>query len=233
MSLAHAPQSLRSQTVRYGFDHRNRSIIALARTLWLTGDEQRAKVLARQAVEEAATLNHPVTLCIALIWSLSIHSWMMDFAAAEETLATFADCAEANALGPYIAAASGFAGEFAILRGKAGGDALGAIERCLVRLRTARYDLLTTPFSIALAQGMMLDTRFTEAGNVIDATIRRCEANGEQCLMPELLRIKSRIAMALLDNATATSFLDRAMSLAQRQGAVAWKLRAADDLAAF
>ena len=231
MSLAHAPQSLRSQTVRYGFDHRNRSIIALARTLWLTGDERRAKALARQAVEDAATLNHPVTLCIALIWSLSIHSWMRDFAAAEETLATFADCAEANALGPYIAAASGFAGEFAILRGEAGGGALAAIEQCLVRLRTARYDLLTTPFSIALAQGMMLDTRFTEAGNVIDATIRRCEANGEQCLMPELLRIKARIAIALLNGTIATPLLDRAMTLARQQGAVAWELRAAGDLA--
>lgn len=231
MSLAHAPQSLRSQTVRYGFDHRNRPIIALARTLWLTGHAQRAKALARQAVEEAATLNHPVTLCIALIWSLSIHNWMSDFAAAEATLAAFADCAEANALDPYIAAASGFAGEFAILRGEAGGDALAAIEQCLVRLRAARYDLLTTPFSIALAQGLMLDTRFKEASNVIDATIRRCEANGEQCLMPELLRIKAKIAIGLLDSATAKSSLDNAITLARRQGADAWEWRAAADLA--
>lgn len=229
LSLQKSPPSARSRTIHYGFDHRNRSGIALARTLWLSGDSAQAGRLARQSVREAAGLDHPVTHCIALIWSLSVFLWMEDLAAAEDDLAAFTECAEVNALGPYIAAASGFRGELAIQRGRTG-EALGAVEESLARLRAARYELLTTPFSIALARGLMLDARTDEARDLVDAILARCEANGERFAMPELLRLKAAI-LADDDRDAGLALLREALALAREQGAMAWALKIAIDLA--
>jgi len=229
LSLARSPRSVRSRTIHYGFDHRNRSGIALARALWLGGHADRADEIAGQTVDLAARLNHPVTHCIALIWSLAIHTWMENLDAADATLAAFTDCAEVNALGPYIAAAAGMKGEISILRGRTE-DALGAVVESLARLRAARYELLTTPFSIALARGLLLEGREREASELIDGTIARCEASGERFAMPELLRIKAGVLSRNDENAAA-ALLERSIDLAQEQGALAWRMRAAIDLA--
>ncbi|WP_380871615.1 transcriptional regulator [Sphingomonas sp. DBB INV C78] len=231
-SLQKSPPSTRSRTVHYGFDHRNRSGIALARTLWLTGRAAQAGRLARQIVREAAALDHPVTHCIALIWALAVHMWMEDFEAAGDALSAFAECAEANALGPYIAAASGFRGELAILQGRTG-DALAAVEESLTRLRAARYELLTTSFSIALARGLAADERPDEALHLVDATLASCEANGERFAVPELLRLKAEIARhSSAQVEPGTTLLEQALILSRDQGARAWELKVVNDLAA-
>lgn len=231
-SLLMSPPSARGRTIHYGFDHRNRSGIALARTLWLSGDTEQAGRVARQFVDEAARLDHPLTHCIALIWSLSVFLWMEDFAAAEADLAVFTECAEVNALGPYIAAAAGFRGELDILRGRTG-DALGAVEESLSRLRAARYELLTTPFSITLARGLAAESRTREALALIDVTLARCEASGERFAVPELLRLKARIVRSAgAEKDTSIALLEEALALSREQGARAWERRAAADLAA-
>src|SRR5207302_66263 len=71
------PGTERISTV-YGFDHRNRAGISLARELWLQGQPSRARQLARQTVAEAAQMDHPITLCISLIWAVSIDLWSVD-----------------------------------------------------------------------------------------------------------------------------------------------------------
>ncbi|MCB4859657.1 winged helix-turn-helix domain-containing protein [Sphingobium sp. PNB] len=230
LSLQNSPPSDRARTVRYGFDHRNRSAIALARTLWLSGHAERAGQVARDAVREAAQLEHPVTLCIALIWALSVYTWMGDLDAAEEALDAFKTCAEVNALGPYVAAAGGFRGELAILRGDPS-TALGALEESLSRLRAARYELLTTTFSLSLTRGLMLGDRFREAHDLVDATIARCEANGERFTSPDLLRAKAEIQRREGNVEASEGTLEDALLLAREQGAKAWELRAAVDLA--
>jgi predicted ATPase/DNA-binding winged helix-turn-helix (wHTH) protein len=230
LSLEKSPPSARGRTIHYGFDHRNRSGIALARTLWLSGETERAAQLARQTVREAAGLDHALTQCIALIWALSVHLWGEDFAAAEADLATFASCAETNALGPYVAAAAGFRGELEIHRGRAG-DALGAVEESLARLRAAQYELLTTSFSLALVRGLILEDRIEEAGALVDSTIQRCHAWDEHLAMAELLRAKAQIALHGCDVAGAEALLEEALALSRAQGAEAWALRASADLA--
>ncbi|WP_429598387.1 ATP-binding protein [Sphingomonas zeicaulis] len=230
LSLRKSPPSARGQTIHYGFDHRNRSGIALARTLWLTGDAEQARRLAQQFVREAAHLDHSITHCIALIWSFSVFLWMDDFVRAEADLAAFTKCAEVNALGPYIAAAAGLRGELNIQRGCTG-DALGAIEESLSRLRAARYELLTTPFSIALVRGLAAEARTGEALALVDATLKRCNANGERFAMPELLRLKAAIMNSAGAQAARVALLEEALALSRQQGALAWELRVSADLA--
>jgi predicted ATPase len=156
---------------------------------------------------------------------------MEDFAAAEEDLATFTQCAEVNALGPYIIAAAGLRGELEIQRGRTG-DALGAVEESLSRLRAARYELLTTPFSIALIKGLILDSRLDEARDLVATTLANCDANGERFAAPELLRLKAKV-VRLSEGAPDASIalLEDALTLSRAQGARAWELKVAIDLA--
>lgn len=230
LALEKSPPSQRSRTIRYGFDHRNRSAIALARALWLTGHPARAGAVARQTVREAAQLDHPVSHCIALIWSFDVHLWMGELDSAQDDLAAFTECAEVNALGPYIAAAGGFRGELAIRRDRHG-EALEAIEESLSRLRAIRYELPITPFSLALARGLMQDGRYHEARELIEATIARCNGNGERFAMPELLRVQAEIVCrADGDIDAGEALLQEALDLARRQGSRAWELRIAADI---
>jgi hypothetical protein len=224
--------SERGRTIYYGFDHRNRSGIALARTLWLQGYADRSRRVAAETLREVARLEHPVTHCIALIWTLSIHLWTGDLDQAEAGLEAFAKLATVNAFGPYIAASGGFRGELAVARGR-GGEALGWIEESLARLHAARYELLTTSFAIALSQGLVLDGRSGEALDLLNATIDQCERNGERLFMSELLRTKaSALGAAEGPHALeAEALLLDAAAWARRQGARAWELRAAIDLA--
>ncbi|RYF30552.1 MAG: tetratricopeptide repeat protein [Comamonadaceae bacterium] len=223
LSLAKSLASHRSRTIRYGFDHKNRSGIALARTLWLSGDTEGAKAVAQQSVREASQLDHPVTRCIALIWALDVYLWAGEFAAAEEALAAFAECAEANAFSPYIAAADGYRGAIAIEHDRPTDAALDLVSQSLTRLHATRYELLTTLFSIMLVRGLILRDRFVEARTLVEATIARGEANGEAFAFPELLRLKAKLLHdAEGDAPGSVQVLEKAAWLAKTQGALAW-----------
>ncbi len=229
-ALENSAPSQRNRTIAYGFDHRNRSAIALARVLWLTGEPEAAQRLAEQTVTEAAALNHPVTHCIALIWSLSVHLWMGDIARAETALATFRECAHTDAFGPYISAAEGFSGELAIEHGRYA-VAVTALDNSLSQLHAARYELLTTPFSIALARGLAASGRVAEARRLVENMIARCTETGERIALPELLRVKASIAGAGGATDEALAALEQAGAVARQQGAQAWDMRVAADRA--
>lgn len=185
-------------------------------------------------MRDASQLDHPVTRCIALIWALDVYLWAGDFAAAEDALAAFAECAEANAFSPYIAAADGYRGAMAIEQGRPTDVALDLVSQSLTRLHATRYELLTTLFSITLVRGLILRDRFGEARTLVEATIARGEANGEAFAHPELLRLKAKILRdADGDAAGSARILEEAGRLAERQGAAAWLTSIGSDRTAL
>ncbi len=230
LSLRNCVRSDHWRTIYFGFDHRNRSSIALARTLWLQGFVDEAKRIAAQTVQEAAGLEYPATHCIALISALSVDLWTGDLEQAQVDLESFTRCSEVNAFGPYIAASGGFRGKVAVQQGKAC-EALGWIEESLARLHSTRYRLLTTSFEMALTQGLVMTGRHQEALELVDATINRCNSNGELLSMPELLRIKASIVFILAGSTEAETLLLDSLAWSRRQGARSWELRSAIDLA--
>ncbi|WP_375194353.1 winged helix-turn-helix domain-containing protein [Sphingobium sp.] len=230
-ALADCPMFSRSRMIRYGFDHRVRTTIALARTLWLSGQAERATALTRQAIELAVRLDQPVTHCIALIWSLALHIWKEDFDAAQEAMAAFAECARVNALGPYVSAAIAFRADLAIRQGTEEGSP-EEIEHSLIRLREVRYELLTTHFSLALARGLLRDQRLHEAAEAIDGAITRCLSIGEGFAMSELLAVKADIAHAAGKPEDSITLLEQALDVSRKQGARAWTLKVVWKLAA-
>ena len=231
-SLKHSLPPRRSHTIHYGFDHRNRTCLALARTLWLLDFPDEARQWAIRVESEAATLDHPVTHCIALVWTLGIYIWLGDLERAEVSLQTFSAIAEANMLAPYIAASLGMRGAIAIRAGQPD-EAIGWLEESLARLHGMRYELLTTTFELALAEGLILRGRYNDAERLLDGTIDHCRKSGDAFALPELLRVKAGIFKARGDGdgASIEAVLQESLALSRSQGARAWELRTTMDLA--
>ena len=224
-AMTRSGPTLRSRTIRYGFDNRSRTGIALAYTLWLAGETEQANRLARQTVRETEQLEHGITQCIALVWAAIIHLWSGDLEAAEEAVDTLSTRAEASALAPYIIAAEGFRGALDFER-SLGADALVILEKSIAGLRAARYELLVTPFMLMLLWGLVRGDRSREAQDLVEDAISRCHELGERFAMPELLRIKAELVQRLnSDRATSEILMRDALSLARQQGARAWQDR--------
>ena len=225
------PGTERISTV-HGFDHRNRAGITLARELWLQGNPAKALQLAQQTVGEAAQMDHPITLCIALIWAVSIDLWSGDLAGAEENIDRFIAHATSRSMGPYLAVGRGVKGELAIRRGDAAGG-VETIRGCLSELHDAGYELLTTTFNIALIQGLMALGQIEQSAALVDDAIRLVARNGDHLYMPELLRMKGRVLLSSPepDVEQAEACLMQSLDLSRATGAKAWELRAAIDLA--
>jgi predicted ATPase len=110
---------------------------------------------------------------------------------------------------------------------------LSLLREALEAVHGHRYELLTSEFNSAMAEGLAMAGRCDEALKTIDETIARVERCGDMFLMPDLLRIKAEIlkAPAVADLALAEDYFMQSLELARRQSALAWQLRAATGLA--
>jgi predicted ATPase/DNA-binding winged helix-turn-helix (wHTH) protein len=214
------------------YDRHYRAGIALARTLWLQGHPAKAVERAHEAIEGAERMDHPASLAVVLAWAASVFLWCGDLARAEQQISSCISLAEANSLGPLLAVGRGRRGELAIRQG----DAAAGIESLMVALKTihaVRYELLTTEFNISLVLGLGMVGRFAEATTLVDHAIRQVQTNGDALYLPELLRLKGRLLLSMpqpLGEDAEACFL-RSIDLSRKQGARAWQLRTALDLA--
>ena len=214
------------------YDPHYHSYIVLARTLWLQGHPAQALELTRQAVEASEALGHPAALALVLAGAASIFLLAGDLDAAQYHNDLCLSLAEANALGPLKAVGQGRKAELAIKRGNTNAGVKN-LQAILERLRAARHEILNTEFTIALAQGLSAIGRPSEGKVLIDERIQQVEVGGETLYVPELLRLRGRVLLSMreLDPREAEICFKESLELSRRQGARAWELRTAGDLA--
>jgi hypothetical protein len=198
------------------------------------GEVDQATGLAQQTIADAAKLRHPVTLCIALIWGITVSLWAGDAEGSERMIGSFVAHADKHSLNPYTAVGMGYRGELCILR-EEGAEGVALLTEALETLHAARYELVTTTLTIALAQGLAMTGRWDEALDVINDTLRLIEVNGDLLYMPEALRTKGLIVAGDgCGNVTeAEQTLISALDCARGQSALSWELRTATTLASL
>jgi predicted ATPase/DNA-binding winged helix-turn-helix (wHTH) protein len=213
----------------FGFDHRIRALIALARTLWLRGFSDQAVGAAQKAIDEAESREHPVSTCVSLIYASSLFLWVGDFPKARSLIEQLIAYAGRYSLEPFRAAGLALKGKLAI----ACDDTENGITLLRNVLKTIHehYHLLVPTITGALAEGLRKAWRLEEALFTIDDAITRAKSDGVKIDLPELLRIKSLILVAKNDREAAIDCLNEAVEVARAQSALAWELRSAIDLA--
>jgi predicted ATPase/DNA-binding winged helix-turn-helix (wHTH) protein len=231
-ALQRGQSSQRTSTIYLGFESRNLAGAVLASTLWLQGHPAQALELARQTVKDAARMDHGLTLALALIWAVYVLLWTGDLQSAEEHIDWLVSRAESRSLGPYLAVGRGFRGQLAILRGDASGG-IESLRDCLKEFHATPYEVQTSPFNTSLAQGLAAIGRLSDGFTLVEETIRNCEANGDHCYMPELLRVKAGLLLSMPQPSIgdAEACFMQSLEVSRRQGARALELRAATDLA--
>ena len=222
-----------SRAVYFGFDHQCWARVALATTLWLQGYPAQAAASAHQVINDAERMNHPVSLAIVLT-AITVLLWTGEIEAAEQHLDWFISRAETQYFGPYLHVGRGLKAELAIRRGDVGAG-VATLQDCLEKLHAAHYGRFTTRFNMVLARGFAASGRFTEGITLVDETIRLVEAKGGSYYVPELLRLKGSILLAMPKPRTedAEEYFTRSLELSRDQGSRAWELRTATDLAAL
>jgi tetratricopeptide (TPR) repeat protein len=212
------------------FDFHSIARIFLARTLWLRGFSDQALRFVRRAIDGAASRDHPVPICISLVYASTFLLWTGDLPGASDLIERLIAHAGRHSLAPYRALAIALKGEVAIARDEpeAGLDLLrGALET----LRAQQYSLQITGFIGASAEGLRKIGRFEEALFTIDGAIARAKNSGVELDLSELLRIKSQILAAGHDRESAMNCLTEALAVAREQSALAWELRSTMALA--
>jgi tetratricopeptide (TPR) repeat protein len=192
------------------------------------GDFNTALHHAKHCRAVAGTIEDPAATALAH----SILGRSRDLRSAEEHIDACISLAESYSLGPLMAVGRGRQGELAIRRGDAS-DGLEGLRASLGNIHAARYELLNTEFNISLAQGLAAIRRPAEAITLIDETLRRVETNGDVVYVPELLRVKGGLLLSMPRPSVegAKRCFMQSLELSRRQGARAWELRTAVDLA--
>jgi predicted ATPase/DNA-binding winged helix-turn-helix (wHTH) protein len=216
----------------FGYDHRIRALVALARAFWLRGYSEQALRTAQQTIDEAARRDHPVSVCISLIYAAPVFLWRGDWGRAADLIERLIAYAGRYSLAPYRAVGMALRGELAVARddAKAG---LILLRNALETLRAEQHNILATVFASAMAEGLRKTGQLDEALTIISDAIAwatGCETTFD---LAELLRIKGQIlaTMRRANWTSATDCLMQSLAVAKEQSALAWELRSATALA--
>jgi predicted ATPase/DNA-binding winged helix-turn-helix (wHTH) protein len=222
----------RSEMHFFGYDHRNRALIALARALWLNGFPDRAAKIARQAIDEAGKRDHPVNLCMAMVYTSTVLLWRGDLDEADQRIQRLVAHAARHSLGPYHAVGLALSGELAIERDDPG-KGISLLRRALGLLQAEQYNVLTAAFHRALAEGLLQIGEIGEAAAVIDAALARSEALDGLFGAPELSRVRGEVWLRTTppDPHAAEDAFHRSVQQAKAQSALSLELRSTMALA--
>jgi predicted ATPase/DNA-binding winged helix-turn-helix (wHTH) protein len=230
-ALIELPVSSQIDVFHFGaLDFRTRVRIALTQALWLQGLPAQSIAIAQDMVEEARTVNHPVTACIVLVLASRVFLWSRNLGNAEQCANRMTETADQHFLLPYQAVARAVKGELQVRRGEPEAGVV-QLRAALGTLHTIRYELQTTSFMMAVAEGLAMMGQHDAAIAAADETIAAIERNGDLFILPEVLRVKGSILASAHEAERAEQCFLSAFDLARAQQAPAWQLRAATSLA--
>jgi predicted ATPase/DNA-binding winged helix-turn-helix (wHTH) protein len=205
--------------------------IPLARVLWLRGFPDRAVECARPLTGSAAPRD-AVMYCIALCWSASLYGWVGDWSSVEQMSARLSAHAASHALAPYQAVATGFRAQTMIARGELK-EGIELLQAVLPRLHADRYELYASAFISELSQGLAELGQLTEGLRILQEAIAGIEPAGEAFDGPELLRLRGELEARGGEPKAAEASFAASIALAEKQGALSWRLRTETSLARF
>ena len=172
------------------FGFRDRVLVTLFRTLWLRGFSDQALKIARKAIEEAASRDHPRSICNSLSYASMFLLWTGDLQGASDLIEQLMVNAGRYSLAPFLAVGVALKGELAIAREELE-TGLELLRSALGTLHAQQYNLLITRFIGASAEGLCKAGQFEEALLTINGAIARAINGGVEFNLSELLRIKA------------------------------------------
>jgi predicted ATPase len=200
--------------------------------LWLSGLPEQAMETARRAVTTALKSGKPLDTCFALIFTTPVYLWCGEWDAAQDVLEQLVNHTHWPVLKPFHSSATALQGALLIGRNDAS-QGTPMVQTALQSMRNERQKVDGTFVACWVAEGLMSAGRPEQALAVVRDARRDAVLRSEAVLLPELLRLQGQALLATSETheAQAERLLVRACSIAHRQSALAWELRAGLDLA--
>ncbi|WP_247989762.1 hypothetical protein [Bradyrhizobium sp. 186] len=129
-----------------------------------------------------------------------------------------------HGLTPFEAITAAFRAQTMIARGELE-PGIEGLRTALRRLHADHYELYASAFVVELSQGLAGLGQLPEALEVLHDTIARVEQEGGGFDMPELLRLRGELEAHSGNLEAADASLALSAALAERQGALSWRLR--------
>jgi predicted ATPase/DNA-binding winged helix-turn-helix (wHTH) protein len=215
-----------SEVHSFGYDHQVRALMGYARTLWDRGLPDQAAQFGHRAIEVAGRQQHPVTLCMSLLYVTQVFLWRGDLQIAEDHVERLIACAERYSLSRYYAGGLGLRGELLLARGEAK-QGIDALRTALSSLRAERQYILAAAFSRALAEGLARTGQSAEATTIIDSIVADAVRGPGTFELPDLLRARAEVLLAAspANLPAAEASLKDSVDCARQQSALGWELR--------
>jgi predicted ATPase/DNA-binding winged helix-turn-helix (wHTH) protein len=231
-ALQSAPAFRRFNATQYLFDLRTTSLFNLTRSCWFTGNLDRAVGYAKMTIEEAERSDHPIALSRALIFTMPLYFWIDDLQQVGQNLSRLELTTEKHSLMPFRAVALGLRGRYLIRTGRVMAG-IQHLRDSMAKLALQRYEMLATDFVSELAVNLAMQGERAEALTLVDESIDVQVKYGRPLHLPALFLAKG-LAFAsgdMPDIVSVEESLTEAMSLARRQSALSFELRAGLELA--
>ena len=226
------PAKHRALATRFGQDARVAALFYRSRTLWPLGYPEAALADAELAVKEAREMGQAATLmpALALTSTTYIHCGHYAVAIAQlDELAALAEDKGANLWKVFGAMNKDFV---VALDGKAA-NTVEMISSGLTAWRATGATMLLPMRLAILANAHAGSGQFDHAWHSIGEALATIQATKERWYEAEVNRIAGEIVLQTPNQVTARAetYFERALTVARRQKAKSWELRAATSLA--
>lgn len=232
--LAEAHTAYKSSLARTGPDDTDPRVgyarhAMLAPTLWLLGFPAQAAEAVEVAVR--APFSDPVVLCQYIGHATaSVLIWRGDLDAAQAHVDRLLRTARHHGLDPFEWIGIGLSGEMLLRRGQIE-PGLQMLNDSLTKLRAERHGLHIQWLTCPLAEGLITRGRTDQALAALDEQIDGIDAEAGNFILAELLRLRGDALILAGDGVGGKRSYDASVALAERQGALSWRLRTAMSIA--
>jgi predicted ATPase len=224
----------RSHIVRFQFDQRVVARTVRSRLLWALGFPDQALREVEGLIEEATSVDHVMSLCLALAQAACpVTLKCGDLKAAEQYTELLVRHAAQNGLDIWHTWGKCFRAMLLIEGGNID-EGLAALHRALDELPQGAFYMRYTGFQGALAQALGTAGDVSNGLATIDDVLARCDRNNERWYVAECARIKGdllRHKHTPESDEEAREQFDRAIGWARQMQTPSWELRAATSLA--
>lgn len=199
--------------------------MSLSLLLWLTGESERARSTAADALSRAGDLGHLVTEGHAIaLGALPVAYLSGDFDTASRLQAQLDRiCARANI--SLLPGTSGFfAGAIEVAQGNTGG--LATMQDSISTLANGGWLTLTAFYRCLTAEALISAGELTQAESCLQQALSEPRLRQERWCHPELFRVSGILRAHQGDIGRARNLLERAQRSARRIGAAALETRA-------
>ncbi|WP_445221483.1 ATP-binding protein [Bradyrhizobium sp. Pa8] len=219
------------KTFYFGFDNKGRSTIGRVWTSWLCGLPDTALRRAAEVIEASGGESHPVSACIAYLYTTIVVLWARELDWVERLTEALIVVAGRHQLKPYRTGGMALKGELLVARGEVAAG-VAVLKGVLDPLRAEQLTIMRMPAMRAYAEGLARLGDVEQAQTVIADLVEQAQARPTY-LLPELLRTQGDIMLAGCpeDGTRAEECYRKALAQAKTDGALGWELRAALSLA--